>query len=340
MKDKDANKNKSIKIKDVAKLVGVSPSTVSYVLTGKRPVSEEMKKKVLEKIELLGYKPNAVARNLASRKTNTIGLYCSKYSKDNDLFFLRMLNGIMDSLSHTGYKILLVNDIESDENFSLPIDWSFPIDGAIITHTRNSQIYLEELQKENIPFLLIGKPPKNVDVNYIDNDNVKAFYNSVEYLFKQKIKRIGIVINQSQSATLNLDAVAGYVIAHSDYQVPYDDRLIFRIDEGSEGSVEKAFELFEAYEIEGLIVAGLFMPIINRLFKSEDLSRKIRPVIFAYDILSKYNFCLDGEIAYIESNAYKLGFDAAASVVKCIEDKRAGVEQKLLEATLKIWRPD
>lgn len=340
MKDSVTNQDKSIKIKDVAKLVGVSPSTVSYVLTGKRSVSEEVKRKVLEKIELLGYKPNAVARNLASRKTNTIGLYCSKNSKDNDLFFLKMVNGIMDSLAVSGYKLLLINEMESDDNFSIPIDRSFPIDGAIITHTRNSQIYLAELQKERIPFVLIGKPPKDVNVSYVDNDNVQAFYQSIELLFKQNIKRVGLVISPFQSATLNLDAIAGYIMAHSDYQVMYDERFIFRIDENSPCSIDKAFELFNAYEIEGLIVTSLFMPVINRLFKKVDLFKEIKPVIFSYDILGKYNFCMDKEIDYIESNAYELGYEAASLVIKCIENKGVKIEQKLLKASLKRWIPD
>lgn len=340
MKNNISHNSKSIKISDVAKAVGVSPSTVSYVLSGKRPVSDEVKQRVMEKIELLGYKPNAVARNLASKKTNTIGLYCPKYSNENDIFFLRMINGIMDSVVVTGYKLLLINDIEGSDNSSLPIDRSFPIDGAIITNARNSQVYLSELQKEKIPFVLIGKPPKDVDMSYIDNDNVKSCYKSIEYLFKKNIRKVGLVISPLESATINLDSIAGYLMAHSDYQVPFDNRFIFRVDEHNPQSVDDMFKLFDTYEIEGLVVTSLFMSVISRLFKNRSGDRQIQPVIFGYDILSKYNFSMSTKIAYIESNAYKLGYDAASLVVKYIRDKEAQVEHKLYEAALKLWIPE
>lgn len=332
------NTNKSIKINDVAKAVGVSPSTVSYVLSGKRPVSDEVKQKVLEKIEVLGYKPNAVARNLASKKTNTIGLYCSKYSDENDIFFLRMINGIMDSVAASGYKLLLINEIEGNDNFSIPIDRSFPIDGAIITNARNSQIYLSALQREKLPFVLIGKPPKDVDVSYVDNDNVKSCYKAIEYLFKKNMRKVGLVISTLDNATVNLDSIAGYILAHSDYQQNYDPNLIFRVNDRDNESVDELFELFDKYQIEGLVVTSLFMPVISRLFRTRSGSKKIKPVIFGYDILSKYNFGMDEEIAYIESNAYKLGCEAATRVVKYLENRDTEISHTLFDADLKVWK--
>lgn len=327
----------NVKIRDVAKLAGVSPSTVSYVLSGKRSVSEAVKRNVLEKIEILGYKPNAVARDLASGKTNTIGLYCAKSSKENDLFFLKMLNGIIDSVVTSGYKLLIINDIEGDDNFSLPIDSSFPIDGAVITNTRSSQMFLAELQKENIPCVLIGKPPKDTNMSYVDNDNVRACYKSVEYLLEKNIRRIGLVISPLSSATINLDATAGYILAHSDYHIPYDERFIFPVDENDQQSVEQLFTLLEDLQIEGVVITSLFVPVINRLIVRSP--REIVPVIFGYDILSNYNLCMRNEIAYMESNAYKLGFDAASLVAKFISGKKVKTEQKLYAASIKKWIP-
>lgn len=329
----------NVKIKDIAKLAGVSPSTVSYVLSGKRSVSQAVKKNVLEKIENTGYKPNAVARDLAYGKTNTIGLYCSKSSNQNDLFFFKMLNGMIDSIVVSGYKLLLINDIDSNDDFSLPIDRSFPIDGAIITDTRNSEMFLADLQKENIPCVLIGKPPKDVNMSYIDNDNVSSCYKSAEYLFERNIRRIGLILSPLSSATINLDAITGYIMAHSDYQIPYEQNYIFRIDENDPSSVAHAFKQFEVYNIEGVVVTSLFIPIINRILANRDKYKEIVPVIFGYDILHNYNLCIEKEIAYIESNAYKLGFDAATLVATYIKDNKAKIDQKLYAAELKRLIP-
>ena len=332
------NSDKSVKINDIAKAAGVSPSTVSYVLSGKRPISDEVKQKVLEKIEALGYRPNAVARNLASKKTHTIGLYCSKNNADNDLFFLKMVNGIMGALANYGYKLLLINEIEDKEDFTLPLDKSYAIDGAIITNARNSQHYLADLSREKMPFVLIGKPPKDVHVNYVDNDNMRACYKAVESLIEQNARKIGLVIDNAEYTTVNIDYMAGYIMSHSDYQLPIDNNHIIRIDRNDPTYPDKVQEIVKTLHLEGLILNSLFIPFINKIWNLQKGMDSVKMVIAGFDILKEYCYPDNKELIYIESNAYKLGYDAGTFVAENINGKSDTI-QKLYTAELRRILP-
>ncbi len=93
-------------MRDVSRRAGVSVATVSNVLTGKRAVSEKVRRKVLEAIGEMNYQVNFVARGLKTQHTNTIGVVLPGITK---LFFQKVLNGILDAASSAGYRIMILN---------------------------------------------------------------------------------------------------------------------------------------------------------------------------------------------------------------------------------------
>ena len=95
-----------MKIRDIAKLAGVSTATVSHVINGTRFVSEELKQKVREVIEHNGYTPNAHARNLASRQSRTFGLILSDLSNP---FFPDLVKSIQECAITEGYDVTMAN---------------------------------------------------------------------------------------------------------------------------------------------------------------------------------------------------------------------------------------
>lgn len=98
----------SVTIKDVARLAGVSPATVSLVLSGKGQVAKETKEKVLEATRKLGYRPNVLARNLVKGKTNTV-LLCAFIRGDKlSTFYGNLLNSLLTAISAQGYYLQIV----------------------------------------------------------------------------------------------------------------------------------------------------------------------------------------------------------------------------------------
>lgn len=338
MSSEKKNKNRGkIKISDIAKAAGVSPSTVSYVLSEKRTISDKTKKKVMEQIELSGYKPNAVAQSLGTKKTYTIGFYYSKKSlSDDDYIFLSHVAGITSVLSPHNYKLLLLDEIsDADEEYSIPINKSFAIDGAIVTCTRNIQNYLNEFEKEDMPFVLMGKPPVGVDAYYVDNDNQSVAYRSVEYLFQKGCTRIALVMGSDTAATLHMDYLAGYTLAHTNYQRELDMDLVLWVPQGI--SEDNFMKTLREKRVDGIIAIESWNPVVRSCCCYQNHTDNPLPVIlFGFDLYKEfYSDCKCGHISYIDSNAYKLGTECAKKLLKLLEEKQQ--QELLLTQNIKQW---
>jgi DNA-binding LacI/PurR family transcriptional regulator len=142
-------------MKDVSKHAGVSIASVSNVLTGKRVVSDKVRKRVLDSIGTLNYQVNFVARGLKTQKTNTIGIVLPGITK---LFFQKVLNGILDTASASGYRIMILNSGYDFPNERALINSliSSCVDGIILdscVHINESKAWAAELAQSgrNMP---------------------------------------------------------------------------------------------------------------------------------------------------------------------------------------------
>lgn len=334
-------KNKRVKISDIAKAAGVSSSTVSYVLSGQRTISDETKKKVLGTIKEMGYRPDATARSFAMQKTGVIGLYLQKTVSQSDLFFQASLSGIVDSISKRGYKLLLLNELEENiaDDYVIPVDRTFAIDGAIVTTTRNLRHYLSEIQMVGIPFVLMGKPPKQMEqeISYVDNDNYKAAYDAVELLFRQGLRNIA-VIRDTTDGTFFFDYLAGYTSAHSDYQIDFNPDFILKVCEDShvvDNIISKIVEL----KIDGILLLSTNKQIHSYcVYQAENASYPIPVVSFSFDLYEEFYYNKHMKNFYsINSNAKKLGFESAELLLKLLDGKDNGDNKKLLEPQIVKW---
>lgn len=207
------------KIDDVAKLANVSKGTVSNVFSRKRPISEAVRKRVLDASKELNYIPNHIARSLATKQTMTIGLNIP-YAKN--IFFNsfqnHLINGVVSEASAKNYRILI--DTISQEKVELPYLSSFPIDGAIIIDPKNEDDRIEFLHQIRMPFVVIGKPSngKIEDIASVDNDNEQIGYDTCAYLLARGHKHI-VFLNAPEVMTVSLDRKKGFERAFADYQI-------------------------------------------------------------------------------------------------------------------------
>ncbi len=145
-------KSNKITIEDLAKMVGVSKTTVSLVLNGKAvSIGKETKKKILKLAEELNYVPNSIARSLATKKTNTIGVILPDISNP---FFAEMTKAIEDASNNLGYNIILCNT-ENDrtkEDEYIKILLSRNIDGIIFIASGNGSKALKIMESKSLPY--------------------------------------------------------------------------------------------------------------------------------------------------------------------------------------------
>jgi LacI family transcriptional regulator len=178
-------------IKQVARLAGVSVSTVSHVMNNTRFVSESTRRRVLESISQLNYRPNIMAQGIRGRKSRTIGLIVSNLSGS---FFYRLVNAVCSYMHSQSYDVLVCNSEENIQNEKRHIDTLLRkgIDGLIYAPVDYRNNY-EELSTRQVPFVQIERKNDHYYSDYVDIDNVEEAKRITSFLLDRGCRRIGFI---------------------------------------------------------------------------------------------------------------------------------------------------
>ncbi|WHZ57586.1 LacI family DNA-binding transcriptional regulator [Metabacillus hrfriensis] len=210
-----------VTIGDVAKQAGVSKSTVSNVFSKKRPISEDVTKRVIRVAKELNYVPNHMARSLAIKKTMIIGLKMPTV-KDYELssFETKVINGVVKKSSENGYRVLLDRIYEGDDQTNFSRD---PVDGVILLNPREDDARIVQYRDSSMPFVLIGRPDRtDMDIKCVDNNNIEMAKEVGEYLIGNGHREI-LFLNASYHMTVAEDRKAGLMQAYDNYNMPFDE---------------------------------------------------------------------------------------------------------------------
>jgi DNA-binding LacI/PurR family transcriptional regulator len=169
-------------INDVARLAGVSVSTVSYVINGTRPISEPTADKVRQAMAELGYRPNAFARGLASRRTRTIGLMFPTPERGIGVTELEFVTAAAQACRDADYQMVLWT-MEIHEHAELKeLTGAGLVDGVIVMEVRLDDDRVGLLREAGMPFALIGQPTDDTGLFYVDIDFDATVRKAVEHL--------------------------------------------------------------------------------------------------------------------------------------------------------------
>lgn len=178
---------------DVARLAGVSESTVSYALSGKRPISETTRQRVREAVEQLNYHPNFAAHILAGGKTKTIALIFPENKYGIPPITLEYVSGAAKTAYNNGYQMILIpsEDITFDE--IARYKESGLLGGVILMEIRLHDERVDFLQKLQVPYVLIGRTRDSEKHIYVDRDFEEVAKKSLDYLKKIGHKKIAVL---------------------------------------------------------------------------------------------------------------------------------------------------
>ncbi len=215
---------------DVAKLAGVSRTTVSFVLNDVPGVkiSEETRQRVLQAARELNYYPTAAARSLASGKTYRIGLILGQ-GQDRlaaDAFLPTFLQGITASVNRRSYLLVLqlAEAVPSHEAYARLIREQ-QVDGLILSGPRSDNQLLDELAEDNFPLILHGRL-EGSGLPWVDVDNQAAGYLATSHLIGLGHRRIGFISNAPFSYAGAYERFAGYKVALGEHDIPLDRDLV------------------------------------------------------------------------------------------------------------------
>lgn len=195
-------------IKDVAKLAGVSISTVSRVMNDSKPVSPEARKKVLDAINKLDFKPNELARSLVMKKSNLIGVIVEDIGIE---YMAQLIRGVEEIGHLYKYDIILSSTYGDDNALENAIDFlsTKQVEGIVVISEDISAEILVKLRDNKIPFLLLDKLHDFKKINTVKIDYEKEEYELVKHLYEQGHENIAYVTLKDHNYLTDVK-IAGY----------------------------------------------------------------------------------------------------------------------------------
>jgi len=251
----EGERRMAITIYDVAREANVSMATVSRVVNGNQNVKPATRKKVLDCIERLGYRPNAIARGLASKKTTTIGVIVPDISKS---FYSELSRGIADVATMYEYNIILSNSDEStDREVELIEDHlGKQVDGLIFMSDSISDEVRTEMSTANVPIVLAGTTDVEKQLATVNIDYDEAAYVAVKKLIENGHKKIVFVSGPFSRDINRISKKAGYMRALQDNNITVDAQYIVEMENTYDGAYEGWKQISELPGKPTAIIAG------------------------------------------------------------------------------------
>lgn len=223
-------KSKKPSIKDIAKALHVSVTTVSFVLNGKGKemrISDEVIQKILDFAKEINYTPNQLAQGLRTGKTNIIVFMVEDISNH----FFAQLARIIEVIAYKkGYKVIFCSN-ENDDKKTVELLNVFKdrkVDGYILIPSEGVKHQIEGLLEENIPLVLFDRYFPELETNYVIIDNEYATYNATKHLIENGFKNVGFITTDVKQTQMT-DRMEGYIKAVSEekleqkvLQIPYE----------------------------------------------------------------------------------------------------------------------
>jgi LacI family transcriptional regulator len=207
-----------VDIKEIAKLSGVSISTVSNVLNGRKNVSASTRERVLKICEEKNYIPNLMGRNLKAGKTNTIVFNFSDFDRN---FYLKIIEGISDYLNDSGYDLIICTN-KSAENLMRS---SFS-SGAISLDANISDDFFLSLSAEKFPIVLMDRSIENGFMSSVLVDNYPVMYELVQILVDRGFRKFGYIGGWKDTLD-NKDRYSGFLDCLHQNNIWFDKKYYF-----------------------------------------------------------------------------------------------------------------
>lgn len=320
-------------VKDIARLAGVSTTTVSRVLNNHPQVSEDTRLKVQQAMAQCGYKPSQVARGLRLQASNILGLIISDIANP---FFPSVVRAIEDVAYAHQYHLLLCNSNEDADREALYIDvlQAQRVAGVIISPRDEDSTRCETLIASGIPVVAMDRCLRRLEVDTVVTDNVEGSCQAVSHLLKLGHRRIGL-IGGPILATTGRERQEGYRKALLEAGLQPDQRLIKIGDFKQESGYRGVCDLLAAEDPPTAIFTSNNLMTLGALGAIRDKGLKIPDdiALVGFDDLP-WAALLVCPLTTVAQPTYDLGQIAAEMLLGRIADKDRPIRKIKLEPTL------
>ncbi|GAD89248.1 HTH-type transcriptional repressor PurR [Vibrio halioticoli NBRC 102217] len=236
-------------IKDVAKLAGVSTTTVSHVINKTRFVAETTQQRVMEAVKELNYAPSAVARSLKCNTTRTIGMLVTQSTNP---FFAEVVDGVESYCYRQGYTLILCNTggLYEKQRDYIRMLAEKRVDGILVMCSDLTEELREMLDSHpGIPKVVMDWGPESSSADKIIDNSEEGGYLATKYLVENGHTKIGCLTGQTEKLAC-IERMSGYKRALAQANIPYNDDFIFEGNFECDTAVETADKLVALAESE------------------------------------------------------------------------------------------
>lgn len=311
-------RSNQITIKDIARILGISPSTVSRALKDHPDINSDTKKAVNELAIKLNYQPNAVALSLKNSRSNTIGIIIPEIVH---YFFSSVISGIEDIASQRGYTVIIC---QSNESFEREVAnakalLSHRVDGILVSISKQTNTFnhFENLQEGGIPLVFFDRIAPGINADQVIIDDIEASYHATRHLIENGCKRIAHFAGP-QSLVIGRDRLQGYIDALTEAGLPVDNRLIIQAD-----TFEKARNTVGQMLDSGIVPDGIFavndMTAIGAMQTIQKRGLRIPDDVSIVGFSDGYlSGVTDPHLSSVDQHGYEMGTIAAEILFKRI----------------------
>ena len=311
-------------LKQIAKELHVSVSTVSKALNDSPEISTQTKVKIQEYAKLKNYKPNVIGLNLKNRKTKTIGVIIPNILNS---FFAKVFSGIEKVADEKGYNVIMCISNESivKEIHTLDMLSNGTIDGFILSVSEEAQKlneynHFSEIINEGTPIVMFDRIAEGINCDKVIVDDFDSSYNTTKHLVNLGCKNIALVSSIDNLSVGKLRA-EGYLKAMLDSNLPINEKIILRLDSQT-GLNEKIAAAFENNVVDGVFAleeSDSVAALKTALKKGFQIPEKLSIIGFADGILASRR--LSPSLTTVSQHGIEIGEAAAKLLINRLESK-------------------
>lgn len=331
----------TVTIKDIAKALNLSTSTVSRALRGSYEISSETKKLVLEYAEKINYRPNPIALSLKERRSRAIGVVMTEIANN---FFSQAINGIESIAYNRGYHVIITQAHESRDREIVNVQHlaSRSVDGLVVSVSSESEniSHLKELHEKGLPIVFFDRITDEIDTHKVTADNYLGAFHATEHLIFEGFKRIAHITSSSH-LSITKERLRGYKEALEKHNIPFSENLVKYCNHG--GMIAEEVELaikdvFSAKQKpDAIFTASDRITIVCLRILKEAKQKKYDVGIIGFTN-SNLADLFQPALSVIRQPAFEIGQVATEKLIQIIESKRpiTEFETKVLETELII----
>ena len=317
-------------LKQIAKELGVSVSTVSKALNDSPEISEPTKIRVQEYAKLKNYKPNVIGLNLKNRSTRTIGVIIPNILNS---FFAKVFTGIEKVADEKGYKVItcISNESLEKEIGALEMLSNGTIDGFILSISQEAQKlqqfgHFKSIINEGTPIVMFDRTADEVNCDKVVVDDLDSAINATEHLIKTGCKKIALFssINNLSVGKLRVD---GYKIALENAGLKVDDKLIV-LSETAEDFDSITNDFFDKNKVDAVFAVdehASVMAMKMAIKKGMKIPEELSIIGFADGVWSRR---MTPSLSTVSQHGPEIGEEAVKMLIEKLESKEENYTHK------------